>query len=155
MPLTKVPLVNNGDALFATTINRLQNNLEPKTLLNAWNSPQVAVGGTTSTSYVEMDATNLKNDFTTNGGDILVMISGSFFTLTNFVGGDIAIYVDGVSVATSRIHDAITTYRGNGVLWTLLSGDDYPAGTYTIAARYKTTSSTFDADLVTLTILEL
>lgn len=67
---------------------------------------------TTSTSFTDVDATDLALSITTTGGDILVMFSGSY-NVNNTIGRlFLEIDLDGSAQATN---DGALAYYGNGI----------------------------------------
>jgi hypothetical protein len=96
---------------------------------------------TTSTSFVDVDATNLSSTITTNGGDVMVIFSGVFNHNTNGAIIFLNLSVDGANV---QPEDGIVSAtlqaanRSNIVLFYMVTG--LPAGSHTFRLRWKTSS---------------
>lgn len=98
---------------------------------------------TTSTSFADVDATNLAATFTTGGGMVLVGFHGSFAASTNPLILCLDLLVDGASwggddgIVTTNIQGTTEGWCGFVVLLTGLS-----AASHTVKLRWKTTTGT-------------
>jgi hypothetical protein len=113
--------------------------------LNALKSPptdakNVGAHSTSSTSYVDVDSTNLSVTIETTGGDILVTFSGSGSMAAAGNFGYLTISLDGVDQWTGGITVAtVAGYQGMSFAVWLIG---VAAGSHTIKLRYKVSGST-------------
>jgi len=106
---------------------------------------EVTAGGytTTSTSFVDVDATNLSFTLNTGGGDILVSLVAVLNAPAGTIVGKFDIVVDGISVSAGSgiSSNYITTQLENCSFPYLITG--VSPGTHTFKLQWKTSANTF------------
>lgn len=96
---------------------------------------------TTSTSWGDVDGTNLALTITTTGGDILVSFSGAGSMAAGGNFGYLGISLDGVDLYTNGI--VYTTVAGYVGLSFAVLLQSVAAGSHTVKLRFKVSGSTF------------
>ncbi|MFA6270904.1 MAG: hypothetical protein WC657_06900 [Candidatus Paceibacterota bacterium] len=95
---------------------------------------------TTSTSYVDVDATNYNLTITTTGGDILIIFSGSGAMTASSNVGYVTVALDGTDLHTAGIAWTSAATYGDLSFTLLLEG--IAAGSHSVKLRYKVSAST-------------
>jgi len=130
----------------ATPLGAAQLNEQLRDNLNALKTPPTDVynpaGGysTTSTSYVDVDATNYNLTITTTGGDILIIFSGSGAMTASSNVGYVTVALDGTDLHTAGIAWTSAATYGDLSFTLLLEG--IAAGSHSVKLRYKVSAST-------------
>jgi len=135
-----------GDLVTAADMDAIRGNIEYLLNPNSVSLSEAGPYNVTTTTYTDMDATNLKGNITTNGGALLCMGEQGFSYgnesqsdsyLTVAVNGTL---VDSTVFAKARNHYA-TTYESQ----TVVMLDSQSAGTYAYSIQAKVASgqSTF------------
>jgi hypothetical protein len=133
---------NTGDLVTATDLNtHLRDNLDalkgPPTGSYVLN--QGSDYTTTSTSFVDLDATNLSLTITTTGGDVLVVFAG-----TGLTAGGNAVYLD-ITLDGTRVggNDGIVDiYNGYFPIPLVYLLRSVSAGSHTIKLQWKVSGGT-------------
>jgi hypothetical protein len=100
---------------------------------------------TTSTTFVDMDATNLNLSITTNGGDVLVVWYGTFQNNAATAKIQIDFSVDGTDVGTGGagiLRDAYNTASSPQAMGFAHIITGLSVASHTFKMRWKTTSGT-------------
>lgn len=139
--------LSTGDLVTEADMDAIRGNIEY--LLNPNEQRQQHTAGsnytTTSTSFVDVDATNLACTITTNGGPVLVIFTGTITNATVLKVVNLDIDVDGtresgVSEGLLAVQEPVADYLMNGCFSTLVTGLD--AGSHTFKLQWSVDGGT-------------
>jgi hypothetical protein len=150
-----------GDLVTEADMDAIRGNIEY--LLNPNNNGVVRASGynTTSTSFVDVDATNVKATILTNGGPVLVWVSASFSHSANFGVCNLDIAVDGSRQGSTGglLASKLNSLNAEPAITIAILATGLSAASHTFKLQWKTNAGTLtlraNVDTIIIRAIEL
>lgn len=131
-----------AETLTAAQVNAIGENLEALKDPPQGNELSSLSGSTSSTSYADMDGTNLSKSITITGDTIEVIFVGTFYNNTVGSINYLEVDIDGTAVFEC-FRESVSTGTAYFPISFSIYVDGLSAGAHTVKMRWRTTSGTF------------